>query len=97
MFVPYRKEATKLDDARDGDGDRAFSASAGACVLTKALVIVPYILEGLRCRAKAARPTFKWRGQLSARDLLLFEAFVYSHGQVSRSRGLRSAGGQAVS
>jgi hypothetical protein len=81
MFVPYGKEATNLDDARDGDGDRAFSASAGACVLTKALVIVPYILERLRCRAKAARPTFKWRGQLSDRDLLLFEAFVTHMGR----------------
>jgi len=45
-------------------------------VLAKGLVIVPYILEGLRCRAKAARPTFKWRGRLSKQDLLLFEAFV---------------------
>lgn len=76
MFVPYGRKRCDLDKARKGDGDRAFSASAGACVLTKGLVIVPYILEGLRCRVKAARPTFEWRGRLSERDLLLFEAFV---------------------
>jgi len=76
MFVPYGRKRCDLDKARKGDGDRAFSASAGACVLAKGLVIVPYILEGLRCRAKAARPTFKWRGRLSKQDLLLFEAFV---------------------
>jgi hypothetical protein len=76
MFVPYGRERGDLDKARKGDGDRAFSASPGACVLTKGLVIVPYILGGLRCRAEAARPTFKWRGRLGERDLLLFEAFV---------------------
>jgi hypothetical protein len=76
MFVPYGRKGSDLDKARKGDGDRAFAASAGACVRTKGLVIVPYILEGLRSRAHAARPTFKWRDRLSERDLLLFEAFV---------------------
>lgn len=76
MFVPYGRKRSDLDKARKGDGDRAFAASAGACVLTKGLVIVPYILQGLRCRAQSVRPTFKWRGRLSERDLLLFEAFV---------------------
>jgi hypothetical protein len=47
MFVPYGRKRCDLDKARKGDGDRAFSASAGACVLAKGLVIVPYILEGL--------------------------------------------------
>jgi len=76
MFVPYGRKRCDLDKAREGDGDRAFSAAPGACVLTKALVIIPCILEGLRRRIKAARPTFKWRERLSERDLLLFEAFV---------------------
>jgi len=81
MFVPYGRKRRELDKARKGDGDRAFSASAGASVLTKGLVIVPYILEGLRCRAKAARPTFKWHSRLSGSDLLLFEAFVTHLGE----------------
>ena len=76
MFVPYGRKRCDLDKARKGDGDLAFAAAPGACVLTKGLVIVPYILEGLRCRAEAAKPTFKWRERLSERDLLLFEAFV---------------------
>jgi hypothetical protein len=76
MFVPYGRKRCDLDKAREGDGDRAFAAAAGACVLAKGLVIVPYILEGLRGRARAARPTFKWRGRLSKGDLLLFGAFV---------------------
>jgi hypothetical protein len=76
MFVPYGRKRCDLDKARNGDGDRAFSASAGACVLAKGLMIVPHILEGLRSRAEGVRPTFKWRSQLLERDLLLFEAFV---------------------
>ncbi len=92
MFVPYGRKRCDLDKGREGDGDRAFSASAGACVLTKGLVIVPYILEGLRCHAKAARPTFKWRDRLSERDLLLFEAFVtHVGGSVSHEECARLA------
>lgn len=76
MFVPYGRKRDGLDKARNGDGDRAFAASAGACSLTKALVVVPYILNGIRLRVPEAKPTFKWRERLSERDLLLFEAFV---------------------
>jgi hypothetical protein len=83
MFVPYRSKRGDLDKARKGDGDRAFSAGAGASVLTKGLVVFPYILEGLRSRAETARPTFKWRARLCERDLLLFEAFVTHMGKSS--------------
>ena len=48
----------------------------GACVLTKALVIVPYILQQLRKRARDARPTFKWLYDPLAGSPSLFEAFV---------------------
>ncbi len=81
MFVPYGRKRCDLDKCRKGEGDRAFGAAAGACVLAKGLVIVPYILEGLRCRVKAARPTFNWRGQLLKQNLLLFEAFVTNMGK----------------
>jgi hypothetical protein len=76
MFVPFGRNRPDLDKARAGEGDRAFAASGGACSLTKGLVIVPYILQGLRSRVKDARPTFKWCQKLSDSDLLLFEAFV---------------------
>jgi hypothetical protein len=76
MFVPYRRERCDLDKRRQGDGDRSYSAGAGAYALVKGLVTVPYILEGLRRRAGCARPTFKWREPLSDQDLLLWEAFV---------------------
>jgi hypothetical protein len=75
MYVPYREEKHRLDKARI-DEDRAYSASPGACALTKALVMCPYILGGLRSRVPHARATFKWRRPLSKGDVLLFEAFV---------------------
>jgi hypothetical protein len=81
MFVPYGRERCVLDKGRNGDEDRPFSAAAGASALTKGLVVVPYILHGLRSRAANARPTFKWRDRLSERDLLLFEAFVTHMGE----------------
>ena len=81
MFVPYGRKRCDLDKARKGDGDRSFSASAGACVLTKGLVTVPYILQGLRQHVEFAKPTFQWRNRLSKGDLLLFEAFVVHVGK----------------
>jgi hypothetical protein len=76
MFVPYRHDVSRLDKCRNNEGSRSFSASAGACVLAKGLVICPYILSTLRQRVPNARATFNWRRPLSAHDLLLFEAFV---------------------
>lgn len=81
MFVPYGRSLSDLDKARQGDGDRAFSASVGASVLTKGLVIVPYILERLRQGVRHAEPTFGWREPLSHGDLLLLEAFVTHMGK----------------
>ena len=76
MFVPYREDANQLDRCRMGEGDRSFSAWAGACVLAKALVICPYILTGLQRRVPNANATFDWRSPLSRHDVLFFEAFV---------------------
>ncbi len=81
MFVPYGRGRGDLDRARSGEGNRAFSASPGACALTKGLVIVPYILQELRARTKNVKPTFKWRNDLAKRDLLFFEAFVTHMGK----------------
>jgi hypothetical protein len=93
MFVPYGRKRCDLDKARKGDGDRSFSASAGACVLTKGLVTIPYILGGLWSQDEAARPrpTFRWREQLSKGDLLLFEAFVSHVGKSSHVECARLA------
>jgi hypothetical protein len=76
MFVPYRTDVAELDRCRVGEGNRPFSAAAGACVLAKGLVICPYILAALKKSCPNAKVTFNWRDTLSTRDLLVFEAFV---------------------
>jgi hypothetical protein len=78
MYVPFRNDITQLDKCRAGESDRAFGASAGACVLAKSLVIVPYVLSALKRKlsSKKATPKFRWQEALSRNDILLFEAFV---------------------
>jgi hypothetical protein len=56
MFVPYGRKRCDLDKAHNSDEDHAFPASVWASVLTKGLVIIPYIVEGLRCRSKCLVP-----------------------------------------
>lgn len=76
MFVPADRPRQTVDKARGGEGNRSFSASAGAAVLVKSLVIAPYVLRGLTPRRAATRATFNWTEPLQFGDLLLFEAFV---------------------
>jgi hypothetical protein len=91
MFVPFGRDREELDHCRVGEGDRAFSASAGACSLVKGLVIAPYILGGLRSRIETANPTFKWHKQMVPGDLLLFEAFVTHVGPLGHKECARLA------
>ena len=93
MFVPMRGKAINLTCARDGEGDRAFSAGAGAAVLVTSTVVVPYVLRGLREAAPDTIATLNWQGwpfaksgAASPRQLLLFEAFVSKSGK-KRERG----------
>ena len=77
QFVPFRDDQTVLTRARQGDGTRAFSASAGATVLVTSLVIVPYVLHRLRQRVPGATATLEWRHPMTEPgQLLLWEAFV---------------------
>ena len=77
LFVPYRNDAMTVTNARAGEGDRAWSAAAGATVTTTALAIVPYTLARLRELAPNARANLDWRNyRPERRTLFLFEAFV---------------------
>lgn len=77
MYVPYGRSIAQLTSARTGEGNRAWSAGAGAGVLATALVVVPYILSRLRAKAPNATAHLDWQNPPSSKgDLLLFEAFV---------------------
>lgn len=82
MFVPYGREASRLTSARIGEGNRAWSAGAGAGALATALVIVPCILARLREKSPNATPHLDWRcPPTRTGELLLFEAFVSGGGK----------------
>jgi hypothetical protein len=78
LFVPLALEPEALTSARGGEGNRPWSASAGACALTTGLVQVAWILREVRRLAPPeSQATLEWddfsRGRAS---LLLWEAFV---------------------
>ena len=84
MFVPYGRVLDRLTSARIGEGNRPWSAGAGAGALATALVVVPHILDRLKQKAPEARASLNWKQPpIGAHELLMFEAFV-SH----RAKGL---------
>lgn len=76
LFVPLPAEASQLARAREGEGDRPWSAAAGAASLATGLTQVPWILRAIRATVRA--PAFlKWADfQHATFGLFLWEAFV---------------------
>lgn len=80
MFVPVRKDPKSLTNARGGEGNRPFSAGAGATVLVTSTVVAPYVLRRLKEAVPDAAATLDWHGwpgnAKEPKQMLLFEAFV---------------------
>ena len=80
MFVPMRDRPNNLTVARGGEGNRAFSAGAGAAVLVTGTVVVPFVLDKLRRAVPDAIVRVNWQGwpqsEAGGLQLVLFEAFV---------------------
>ncbi len=97
MFVPMRQDPSQLLKARNGEcgvgiPSRPFSAQAGPMALVTGLVVVPYILAGLRSAAPNAKATFDWRAPLvNSNQLLLFEAFVTNQKKTTSTRHVEDA------
>lgn len=77
LFVPVTEQPLRLGAARAGEGNRSWSAGAGAGSLVTGLVQVTWVLSELHKRVPAAPfylewPTFEGAGS----GLLLWEAFV---------------------
>jgi hypothetical protein len=76
MFVPYRPAVNQLTNARGGEGNRPWSAGAGAGALATALVVAPYILRRLKDKVPSAKAFLDWRHPPTKPGaLFLFEAF----------------------
>src|SRR5437016_3157522 len=61
MFVPLHLNSNNLTRARQGEGNRPFTAGAGSSALVAGLVVVPYVLSQLRALAPLATATLDWR------------------------------------
>jgi hypothetical protein len=82
LFLPLPLEETDLGKAREGEGNRAWSAGAGACALATGLVQVAWVLDRLRTLVTVDCTTcLNWSEFLLARPgLLIWEAFVSGGG-----------------
>jgi Uracil DNA glycosylase superfamily len=77
LFVPVPEQAVRLGSARAGEGNRPWSAGAGAGALATGVVQVAWILQELRERTTNATVHLAWQHFIGAgRGLFLWEAFV---------------------
>ena len=80
LFVPIRDNPEELTSAREGEGNRPWSAGAGAAVLATALTECVWILRALRRQVSTKVSVFlTWDEFCEASGgLFLWEAFVSS-------------------
>jgi hypothetical protein len=84
LFIPVPHHWADIGKARVGEGDRSWSAGAGATVTTYGLHEVAWILAHLREAGNAKKPIFfSPEAWLSSTEpgLLLWEAFVTGAGK----------------
>ena len=77
LWVPIADEPSELTQARDGEGNRAFSASAGATSLATGLTEVTWILHRIRQASGDVDAFLRWSPFERAQSgLFLWEALV---------------------
>lgn len=76
LFAPYREKAKTVLKGRQGEGNRPWSAGAGAAVTAAALGVVPYTLRKLRKRLPSATPLAGLDLPQRVGEVLFWEAFV---------------------
>ena len=77
LWVPVRDDPKELTSARWGDGNRAWSASAGATSLAVGLTECAWILQRIRDKAPNAKAFLDWDSyQASRNGLFVWEAFI---------------------
>jgi hypothetical protein len=77
LYVPVPTQELRLGKARLGEGNRSWSAGAGAGALATGLVEVAWILEGIRRSVPEVPAHINWDAfRVAERGLFLWEAFV---------------------
>ncbi len=90
MYAPAGREPENLLKAGPGEGNRPWSAGAGAATIAMAMAVVPWVLRSFSSQSTDIRGWQNWN-QLPERpkELLVFEAFVSggrSDGHVADAR-----------
>jgi len=85
LFVPVPEDPARLTARRDGEGQRPWSAAAGAASLVTGLTETVWVLRELRRLVSAGVAAFlEWEAfRASGTGLFLWEAFVTSGGKGS--------------
>jgi hypothetical protein len=85
LFVPITEDPTALTSARMGEGNRPWSAGAGAGALTTGLVEVLWILNSIRHQLRSdVAVDLDWNAFRERQTgLFLWEAFVSGRGKTS--------------
>ena len=77
LWVPVSRDARELTSARCGDGNRSWSAAAGATSLATGLTETSWILSGIRKASPHVKAYLDWpRFRTADNGLFLWEAMV---------------------
>lgn len=89
LFVPITADAGELTSARPGEGDRPWSAGAGAGSLATGLTETQWILDHVRLEVRRDVPVFShWQPfQASDDGLFVWEAFVTKDAKANTDHG----------
>ncbi|MTK13319.1 MAG: hypothetical protein F8N39_14910 [Clostridiaceae bacterium] len=89
LFVPLSDDPVKLTSARKGEGDRAWSASAGGTVLATGLTETAWILSRVKELAELEiKVTIDWNEFINkSLNLFIWEAFVSKSSKSSTHSG----------
>jgi hypothetical protein len=89
LFVPHREDPAALAKARRGEGNRPWSAGAGAGSMATGIVQAAWLLGMIRQRvAVEPRLTFSWTEFIrDPNGLLIWEALVTRKSKVSTHHG----------
>lgn len=82
LWVPIADEPSELTRARNGEGNRSYSAGAGAASLVTGLTEVAWILQQIRKAARDAKAFLDWGlFERVQSGLFLWEALVTGRGK----------------
>ena len=88
LWVPVRDDPKKLTSARSGEGNRPWSAAAGAASLATGLTECAWILQKIRNQAPNAMAFLDWHSYLdSGNGLFVWEAFVAGEAKTGSHTG----------